>query len=79
MPRIKRLKPFAMTEGRTVADARATQDEQDGQPSSMKQFSRHLRPKPPAGVSAFHLLNRLLRMYICTVYDNTTLKVCLYK
>ena len=51
MPRIKRLKPHPMAEGRTVSDARPTQEEQDGQPSPRKQLSRHLRPKPPAGVS----------------------------
>ena len=51
VPRIKRLKPLTMAEGRTVSDARPTQEEEDGPSSPKKQFNRHLRPKPPAGVS----------------------------
>lgn len=51
VPLIKRLKPLPMAEGRTVSDARPTQEEEDGQSSPKKQLNRHLRPKPPAGVS----------------------------
>ena len=55
-----------MAEGRTVSDARPTQEEEDGQSSPKKQLNRHLRPKPPAGVSVRpSALSEYTHTYVC--------------